>query len=85
MSVQSEGGRSRKVAARGRAAEGNGRPRWSTGDMRLNSQKNDPANPFNPQPPRWGGKLSDLQMGIDLQLSLPFFYKPVGGALTECH
>lgn len=41
--------------------------------------------PSNHSLPRWGGKLSDLQMGIDLQLNLPFFYKPVGGALTECH
>lgn len=65
MSVRSGGGRSTKLAACGRAAEGN------RGDldglmeiqMRLNSHQNNPANPLNPQPLGEEGKLSYPQIG----------------------
>lgn len=65
VSVQSGGGRSTKLAACGRAAEGN------RGDldglmgiqMRLNSHQNNPANPLNPQPLGEEGTLSYPQIG----------------------
>lgn len=48
--------------------------------MRLNSQQNNPANPFNPRPPGKEGKLSYLQMGVGaFQLNLKNFFSKLAG------
>lgn len=56
-----------KMAASGRAAEGNERgrcPGVSWNPKRLTSQNQNPANPFNPKPPGKEEKLSHVQMAV---------------------